>query len=48
MEELLQITTTNEWAMTELLHNLDIMAKTKHKLAATVGTGQSIQEKDIL
>ena len=48
MEELLQITTTNEWAMTELLHNLDIMAKTKHELAATIGTGQSIQEKDIL
>ena len=45
MEELLQTTTTNEWAMTELLHNPDIMAKTKQELAATVGTVQSIQEK---
>ena len=45
MEELLQTTTTSEWAMTELLHNPDIMAKTKQELAATVGTVQSIQEK---
>ena len=48
MQELLQTTATSEWAMTELLRNPDIMAKTKHELAATVGTGQSIQEKDIL
>ena len=48
MEELIQTTTASEWAMTELLRNPDIMAKTKHELAATVGTGHSIQEKHIL
>ena len=48
MEELIQTTNTSEWEMTELLHNPDIMAKAKQELAATVGTGQSKQEKDIL
>ena len=48
MEELIQTTTTSEWAMTEVLRNPDIMAKTKQELAATVGTGQRIQEKGIL
>ena len=48
MEELIQTTTTSEWEMNELLRNPDIMAKTKQELAATVGTGQSKQEKDIL
>ncbi|KAM3749539.1 hypothetical protein ACB098_05G193300 [Castanea mollissima] len=48
MEELIQITTTSEWEMTELLCNPVIMAKTKQELAATVGTGQSKQERDIL
>ena len=48
MEELIQTTTTSEWAMTEVLRNPDIMAKTKQELAATVGTEQRIQEKGIL
>ncbi|GAU18916.1 hypothetical protein TSUD_229060 [Trifolium subterraneum] len=40
-------TYTLEWAMTELLHNPNIMSKAKKELEEIIGLGNSIEESDI-
>ena len=37
-----------EWAMAELLHNPDKMAKAKQELNQKIGSGSSVKEQDIL
>nr|XP_027082652.1 geraniol 8-hydroxylase-like [Coffea arabica] len=39
---------TMEWAMAELLHNPDKMAKAKQELNQKIGSGSSVKEQDIL
>ncbi|XP_061340574.1 geraniol 8-hydroxylase-like [Gastrolobium bilobum] len=40
-------TSTLEWAMTELLHNPNVMLKAKQELDQTIGKGKLIEESDI-
>ena len=41
-------TATIEWAMAELLHNPEKMAKVKQELVENVGSGFSVKEADIM
>nr|KYP69463.1 Cytochrome P450 76C4 [Cajanus cajan] len=41
------ITSTVEWAMAELLHNPNIMAKAKAELYRSIGKGKVVEESDI-
>ncbi|KAL2339404.1 hypothetical protein Fmac_007344 [Flemingia macrophylla] len=41
------VTSTIEWAMTELLRNPNIMSKAKAELESTIGKGNNVEESDI-